>query len=128
MGDSIEAGAITNDWEAARVVAKGGIEQQAHSGLRWVIEPHIDFTADDVFFHLEFIFGQRRPIDHFGENVEKFLHTCGGAIYVINGAIKGGVGIPVTTSCLHDGGESGTIIGGGAFENHVFEKMGETCA
>ena len=51
-----------------------------------------------------------------------------GAVDVVNGALEGGVGIPVPAACLHRLGEAFGGVVAGALEDHVLEEMGEAGA
>ncbi len=48
---------------------------------------------------------------------------CAGAINVVDGSVKGGIGVPLPSIGIHCSGQFRSCEGGGALENHVFEKV-----
>ena len=93
--DLIEEVAVADDRVAARVALEGGGKQEARGGVVGIVEAHVDFPTDDVFFLFEFRLRQDGKEDQAGEAFEKHRERVRGAIDVVHRAIETRVGIPM---------------------------------
>ncbi len=121
--DGIETVAVADDRMAARVELEGGGEEQAGGGVVRIIEAHVDLAADDVLFLLEFTLRDDREEHQAAEAFEKDRQRVGRPVDEIHGAVKAGVGVPMSASGLHGIGELIGIVIAGALEDHVLEEM-----
>lgn len=128
VADEVEEVAVADDGVAAGVEGEGGGEEELGGGVVGVVEAHVDFAADDVFFLFEFGFGEGGVEDEAGEAFQEGVEGVGGAVDVVDGAIEGGVGVPVATGGLDGVCEGFSVEIAGAFEDHVFEEVGDACA
>ena len=119
VGDFIEKMAVPNDRMAACIYCECSGEQETDGGIIGIVEAHIDLAADDIFFTLKLRLRDEREEHQPGEAFQESLQRMRRAIDVIDGAIKGGVGIPVAAACLHGLGEAFGSVVASAFKDHV---------
>ena len=124
MSDGIEAVEVPDDGELAVVLLISSAEEKLGGDAVGIVEAHVDFAADDVFLGLEVFEGEGGEEDELGEGLEEKLGRGVGAVDVVDGAVEGGVGVPVAAFFLHGLGQSGTVEGLGAFKDHVLQEGG----
>ena len=128
VGELVEELHVADDWLAAMVTGKGGRIEESAIAVVWIVQAHINFSPDDIFFFFKLFYGKCWLEDHFEENSEESLCAFTWAIDVVNGAIEGGVGIPFSARSLDGIGKVFAVIVFSSFENHMFKKVGYTCA
>ena len=128
MAELIEELEVSDHWLTAWVAGIDRGVEESTIPVVGVIQPHIDFTANDILFFFELIDGEARFKDHLSEYFEEGLGAFGRAINVVNGAVECGVSIPLAAGGLHGIGDRFAIVACRAFEDHVLEHMGEAGA
>jgi hypothetical protein len=106
----------------------GGLEETAAGAACGVVVVHIHFAADDVEFFGELGVGEGGVPHDVGEDVDGHGGAGGGDIDPVDGAIEGGVGVHVTAGLLDFVVDTAWAAAFGAFEEHVFEDVGEAGA
>ena len=91
-------------------------------GVRIVLS-HVDFPPDDIAFCLEILLRETGEEYQFEENTDKGLPGGARAIDVVNGPVKGGIGIPLSPFGINPGGQFRSSEGIRALEYLVLKDL-----
>ncbi len=127
-GDAGNHVAIADDGMAVRVLAESRGKEHLAEAVVGIILPHVDLAQNDVTFPRHLVSGQRGVQHGIGENIDGHGGVLGGQVDVIDGVVKGGIGVDIAAMRLDGGGDLPARAAAGAFEKHVLEKMREAGA
>ena len=112
--------------ESKVVALVAGAEKELGGDGVGIVESHGDLAADDVFFFFVFVLGESGAEDHLEEGGEEEVEGFSGAVNIVNGAVKTGVGVPLAAGGLDFLREGLAAEAVGSFKNHVLEKVGDS--
>ena len=121
--EGIEERAMTNDGVTAGIVLKEGMEEKLAGDRVRIVLSHVDFSPDNVAFGLEVFLRKTGEEDQFKENTDKGAPGGAGTVDVVNGPVKGGVGIPLPAFSINPGSQFRSGEGSSSLEYHVFKQV-----
>ncbi|OQB90234.1 MAG: hypothetical protein BWX84_02011 [Verrucomicrobia bacterium ADurb.Bin118] len=101
----------------------GGFKQPAAGALVRIVLAHVHFPPDDLLFLGQFIRGKRSVLHDVAEDVHSHPRPGVRHVNVIDGAVKGGVGVHVPAGGLDLLVNLLSRPRGSAFEQHVLQHM-----
>ena len=114
---------MTNNRMTTGIVLEEGLKEKLTGGRVRIVFSHVNFPADDVSFGLEILLRKAGEEDEFKENTNKGIPGGTGTIDVVNGSVKGGVGIPLPSVGIHAGSKFRPGERIRALEYHVFKHV-----
>ena len=121
----VENLAITDNRISARTNPIGRFEQPAAGRSPRIVFAHIHLPANHVALLFQFLGGQQGVAHDVAEDIGNLPPSFPGRTDPVNGAVKGGVGIHVTSQILNFPVDGADFPGLGSLEEHVLQNVGK---
>ena len=119
---------VADDGVAVGALGVGGLEETTAGAAAGVVEAHVHFAADHVHLLGQLIGRQGGVLHDVAEDINGLGAAGVGDVNVIDGAVEAGIGVHVAAGFLDFLVNAAAGAGGGAFEEHVLEHVGEAGA
>ena len=119
---------VADDGVAVGALGVGGLEETTAGAAAGVVEAHVHFAADHVHLLGQLIGRQGGVLHDVAEDINGLGAAGIGDVDVIDGAVETGIGVHIAAGFLDFLVNAAAGAGGGAFEEHVLEHVGEAGA
>jgi len=123
IGQGIKTPPVADHRVTAEIVLEKSPEKKFARCRVRIIFSHIDFPPDDIALRFEIGLREARLENQFKKNTKKGVTGCAWAIYVVDRAVKGGIGVPLSPHGIDGGREFRSREGVRALENHMLKKV-----
>ena len=122
-GDPDKEFAVSDNRMTHRVIPQGLRQHLLSQNTVVLIIAHRDFAEDHLALHLAVRVRNQRVEDHLGQSLHRGFKALLWRIDVVDGAIKGGVGVGITARTVDGFGQFTVRKTPRAFKDHVFQVM-----
>ena len=119
---------VTDDGEAIGAFGVGGLEKTPAGTAAGIVGVHVHLADDDLLLLLQLLTRQRSVLHHVAKHIDGDLRAGVRHVNVKNRAVERSERVHVAAGLLDFLVDAASGPGGGAFEEHVFEDVGEAGA